>query len=90
MKLLLKRLGIRISCDFMFNYFWIDTWHFLIRPGKNITELFEKICIELNLSGGAVSSDENIVHDARVSRDIDQYGFDDGFHITLSINFMGS
>jgi hypothetical protein len=74
----------------MFNYFWIDAWHFLVRPGKNVAELFKKICIELNISGGEVSSDENILHGGRVLGDIDRYGFNDGFHITLSIKLMCS
>jgi hypothetical protein len=43
-----------------------------------------------HLLWGAISSDENILHDAKVSGDIDQYGFNDGFYITLSINFVGS
>jgi hypothetical protein len=40
----------------MFNYFRIDVWNFLIRPGKNVAELFEKICVNLNLFGGAIRS----------------------------------
>jgi hypothetical protein len=56
----------------MFKYFWIDAWHFLIRPGENVAELFKKICVDLNLFGGAVSSDEDILHDARVLGDIDR------------------
>jgi hypothetical protein len=28
MKLLSNWLGIKISCDFMFDYFWINAWHF--------------------------------------------------------------
>jgi hypothetical protein len=83
-------LGIRIRCDFMFNYFWIDTWHFLIRPGKNVAELFEKIRVDLNLFGGEVYSDEDVLHDARVSGDVDWYIFSDSCHISLSINFMCS
>jgi hypothetical protein len=71
MKLLPKRLGIRIRSNFMFNYFWIDNWHFLIRLGKNFMEFFEKIYVDLNLFGGAVHSDEDILHDARVLGDID-------------------
>jgi hypothetical protein len=55
----------------MFNYFWIDAWDFLVRLGKNVAELFKKICVDLNLSRGAVSFDENILHDIRVSGDID-------------------
>jgi hypothetical protein len=73
----------------MIDTLWVDAWHFLVRPRKNVTELFKNICVELNLSWGAVSSNENIIHDARVSGDIDQYGFSDGFHITLNINFVG-
>jgi hypothetical protein len=65
-------LGIWIRCDFMFNYFWIDAWHFLVRPGINVMKFFKKIRVDLNLSGGAVSSDENILHDTRVSGDIDR------------------
>jgi hypothetical protein len=37
---------------------------------------------------GAVCSDENIVYDARGSREIYRYGFNDGCHITLNINLM--
>jgi hypothetical protein len=57
--------------DFMFNYFWIDAWRFLVRPGENVAEFFKKICVDLNLFGGVVSSDEDILHDARVLEDID-------------------
>jgi hypothetical protein len=52
MKFLSNKLGIKIRCDFMLNYFWIDTWNFLIRPGKNVIELFEKIHVNLNLMRG--------------------------------------
>ena len=76
--------------DFMFNYFRIDTWNFLIRPGKNVAEFFEKICVNLNLFGGEIRSDEDILHDARVSGDVDRYSFSDSRHITLNINFLCS
>jgi hypothetical protein len=66
MKLLPNRLGIRIRCDFMFNYFWIN------RPGKNVAELFEKICVDLNLFGGTISSNEDILWDTMVSGYIDR------------------
>jgi hypothetical protein len=35
-------------------------------------EFFEKICVDLNLFGGIVSSNEDILYDARVLGDIDQ------------------
>jgi hypothetical protein len=72
----------------MFNYFWVDAWHFLIRPGKNVAEFFEKIRVNLNLLGGEIRSDEDIFHDARVSGDIDRYRGNDSRHISLSINFL--
>ena len=65
----------------MFNNFRIDAWHFLIRPGKNVTEFFEKIHVNLNLFGGAIRSDEDILHDAGGSGDVDRYCFSDGRHI---------
>ena len=74
----------------MIDTLWVDVGYLLIRPGKNVTEFFKKICIELNLFGGAVSSDENILHDARVSGDIDRYSFNDSCHIDLNINFVCS
>jgi hypothetical protein len=90
MKFLSNRLSIRIRCDFMFNYFRIDAWHFLIRLGKNIAELFEKVRVNLNLFRGEICSDEDILHDARVSGDVDRYSFSDSRHISLSINFLCS
>jgi hypothetical protein len=53
-------------------------------------KLFEKIRVDLNLLGGAIFSDEDILHDARVSGDVDWYSFNDSRHIFLSINFMCS
>jgi hypothetical protein len=41
MKLLPDRLSIRISHDFMFDDSWIYACHFLVRPGKHVTELFK-------------------------------------------------
>jgi hypothetical protein len=61
-----------------------------LRPGKNIAEFFEKIRVNLNLFGGAIRSDEDILHDARVSGDIDRYRFSDSHHISLSINILCS
>ena len=43
-----------------------------------------------HLLGGAVCSDEKIVYDARDSGDIDRYHFNNGFHITLSIDLVCS
>ena len=89
-KFLSNRLSIRIRSDFMFNNFQIDAWHFLIRPGKNVVEFFEKIRVNLNLFGGEIRSNEYIFHDARVSGDVDRYSGSDSLHISLSINFLGS
>ena len=90
MKFLSNRLGIWIRCDFMLNYFWMNAWPFLIRPGKNVTEFFEKIRVNLNLFGGEICSDEDILHDAGGSGDIDRYRFRNGFHITLGIDLVCS
>jgi hypothetical protein len=40
-KLLSDRLNIRVSCDLMFNDTWVNAWHLLIRPGKDIVKLFK-------------------------------------------------
>jgi hypothetical protein len=74
----------------MIDTLWVDAWHFLIRPGKNIAEFFEKIRVSLNLFGGEICSDEDILHDARVSGDVDRYGGSESLHISLSINFLCS
>jgi hypothetical protein len=74
----------------MIESLWVDACHFLIRPGKNIVEFFEKICVNLNLFGGEIRSDEDILHDLRVSGDVNRYGFSDSHHIPLSINFLCS
>jgi hypothetical protein len=36
-KLLSDRFNIMISHDFMFNNLWVDAWHLLIRPRKNMS-----------------------------------------------------
>jgi hypothetical protein len=74
----------------MIESLWVDAWHFLIRPGKNVVEFFEKISVNLNLFVGAIHSDEDILHDVRVLGDIDRYSFSDSHHISLSINFLCS
>jgi hypothetical protein len=58
-----NKLSIRIHCDLMFSYFRIDIWNFLIRLGKNVAELFEKIHINVNIFGGEIHPDEDILHD---------------------------
>jgi hypothetical protein len=89
-KFLSNKLSVRIRGDLMFNYFQIDAWHFLVRPSKNIAELFKKIRVNLNLFGGEIRSDEDIIHDVGVSRDIDRYRGSDSRHISLSINILCS
>jgi hypothetical protein len=74
----------------MIDTLWVDSWHFLIRLGKNVVEFFEKICVNLNLFRGAIHSDEDILHNARVSGDVNRYGFSDSHHIPLSINVLCS
>ena len=74
----------------MIDTLWVDVRYCFVRPGKNVTEFFEKIRVNLNLFGGAIRSDEDILHDARVSGDIDKYGCSDSRHIALSINFLCS
>jgi hypothetical protein len=36
-----NRFSVRISRDFVFNNFWIDAWHFLVRPRKNVIEFLK-------------------------------------------------
>jgi hypothetical protein len=71
-KLLSDRFNIRISHDFMFNNLWVNAWHLLIRPGKNVVELFKQFSVDLNLFGREICSDEDIFHDARGFGDIDR------------------
>jgi hypothetical protein len=51
-------------------------------------EFFEKIRLDLNLFEGEIHPNENVLHDAMVSGDVDWYSRRDSFHISLSINFM--
>jgi hypothetical protein len=74
----------------MFNDYWINAWHFLVRLGKNIARLFKQICVDSNLLGGEIHSNEEIIHNTRSSRDIYRYNFDDIFHITLNIKCVRS
>jgi hypothetical protein len=74
----------------MIDSLWVDAWHFLIRPGKNVAEFMEKICVNLNLFEGAIRSDEDILHDAEVLGDIDRYRGSDSLHISLIINILCS
>jgi hypothetical protein len=39
-KLLPDWLGIRIRFYFMFDYSCVNAWNFLVRPDKNVEELF--------------------------------------------------
>ena len=74
----------------MFDTLWVDVRYHFERSGKNVAKYFEKIRVNLNLFGGAIRSDGDILHDARVLGDIDRYGCSDSHHISLSINFMCS
>jgi hypothetical protein len=74
----------------MIDTLWVDVRYRFIRSGKNVVEFFEKIRVNLNLFGGAIRSDKDILHDARVSGDIDRYRFSDSRHIALSINILCS
>ena len=74
----------------MIDTLWIDVRYFFVRPGKNVAEFFEKIRVDLNLFGGAIRSDEDILHDAGGSGDIDRYHFSDSHHVALSINILCS
>ena len=55
----------------MIDTLWVDVRYRFGRPGKNIMEFFKKISVNLNLLGGAIHSDAEIFHDAKVSGDID-------------------
>jgi hypothetical protein len=74
----------------MIDTLWVDVRYRFVRPGKNVAEFFEKIRVNLNLFGGAIRSDEDILHDAGGSGDIDRYCFSDSRHISLSINILCS
>jgi hypothetical protein len=74
----------------MIDTLWVDVRYCFVRPGKNVTEFFEKIHVNLNLFGGEIRSNEDILHDARVSGDIDRYSFSDSRHISLSVNLLCS
>jgi hypothetical protein len=88
MKILVDRIDIRISHDFMFDNSWVYVWHFPVRPGKHVAELFKQICVDLNLLGGEIRSDEDILHDTRGSGDVIRYHFRYCFHISFIINSM--
>jgi hypothetical protein len=66
MKLLLNRLGFRISRNFMLDNSWVHAWYLLVRLGKSVTQFLEYLSVSSNLFGGAVRSNENILHNARV------------------------
>ena len=72
----------------MIDTLWVDVRYRFVRLGKNVAEFFEKIRVNLNLFGGAIRSDEDILHDAGGSRDIDRYCFSDSRHIALSVNIL--
>jgi hypothetical protein len=74
----------------MIDTLWVDVRYCFVRPGKNVAELFEKIRVNLNLFKGESRSDKDILHDARVSGDIDRYCFNNSLHIALSINILCS
>ena len=74
----------------MIDTLWVDVRYRFVRPGKNVAELFEKICVNHNLLRGAIRSDEDIFHDARVSGDIDRYRFSNSHNISLNINILCS
>jgi len=89
-KLMLDRLGVRISRYLIFDDSWINAWHFLIRLGKNIAEFFRQLRINSNHFEGVVHSNENILQDTRHSGDINWDCFNDTLLITLSINYVRS
>jgi hypothetical protein len=74
----------------MIDTLWVDVRYLFVRPGKNIVEFFKKISVNMNLLGGAIHSDKDIFHDARVSGDIDWYPFSDSHHMAFSINILCS
>ena len=57
----------------MIDTLWVDVRYHFVRPGKNVTEFFKKIHVNLNLFGGAIHSDEDILHDVGISGDSDRY-----------------
>ena len=74
----------------MIDTLWVDVRYRFVRPSENVAEFFEKIRVNLNLFGGAIRSDEDILHDAGVSGDIDRYRGSDSRHVPLSVNILCS
>ena len=74
----------------MIDTLWVDVMYRFVRPGKNVTEFFKKIRVNMNLFRGEIRSDEDILHDAGVSGDIDRYRGSDSCHIALSVNILCS
>ena len=74
----------------MIDTLWVDARYHFVRPGKNIAEFFKKISVNLNLLGGAIRSDGDILHDAGGSGDIDRHRFSDSCHVALGINILCS
>jgi hypothetical protein len=88
-KLLSNRINIKISCDLLFNNTWINSWHILIRPSKDVVKLFKQFSVDLNLFRRTIHSDEDIFHDAMGSGDVDGNHFRNTFHVSLNIYFEG-
>jgi hypothetical protein len=74
----------------MIDILWVNVRYRFVRLGKNVTEFFKKIYVNLNLFEGAIHSDEDILHDARVSGDANRYSFSDSRHVSLSVNILSN
>ena len=57
----------------MIDTLWVDVRYLFVRQGKHVAEFLKKIRVNLNLFGGAIRSDEDILHNAGGSGDIDRY-----------------
>ena len=70
--MLLNRLRIGVSINIMFDNMRVDTWNFIVRPSKDITELFKQLGVFLNLRMGTFCPNIDILYLARIARDIDR------------------
>lgn len=64
------RLSVIVSLDIVLNYRWIDSSHFLIRPGKHISKFFEKVGVNIDFFRGTCSCDEDIFDNIGIPGDV--------------------
>ena len=53
-KFLANRSRIWVGFDLMYDNGWINTWHFFVTPGENISEFLEEGSVSCYLFRGAI------------------------------------